>query len=104
MATCKICNKSIVRLKRHLKSVHKVANGTTRPTHMKDFIRMCQLWPIHPREWKILHNQSDALQNYLEHDVALPENISQILTQCLTHYLKQQNETLVILSSSPKHL
>ncbi len=102
MATCKICNKSIVRLKRHLKSVHKVVNGTTRPTNMKDFIRMCQLWNIPPKEWKIVYIQSDALDNYLEHDVALHENVAHILTQCLTHYLKQHNETLFILSNPPK--
>jgi len=98
---CTICGKQVVRMKRHMVSMHKLENGkSTEPANLREFIEMCMLLPVPMNVWsKLMKQHKSELKSFVHDGGELPPSLLYLLHGCYAKY--QDDETKLVIKEAP---
>jgi hypothetical protein len=86
MTKCALCYKYSKDVLRHLKFTHKKTMCFKEPTTLKEFIQLCQLFPLNSIEWKNICKSEMSINKFVDKDTALPNDIAVLLYEAFERY------------------
>jgi len=94
---CPICGKELKRLGRHLQFTHKLVTASSTPSTLKEFLLVCQAFPFTNKEWHIILENTKAISDFIEKDIALSPEIFPTCYQVFERY-RSSNKPKIILT------
>ena len=93
---CDICGKNVVRLDRHLRSIHNLAADTLTPTSVKSFLELLRYIPVSSTELKYFEENSSHIKKFVSDNIALPDKVFNKICVAFERYQKTCGPKLII--------
>lgn len=100
--SCKLCNKEMINLTRHMYLVHNISlSNVKEASNIKEFIYMCCILPIPATKLIKLMKNKQYIEKYLAFDVELPWEMKKVFLLYFEKY--QQSKCKLLMATVTKH-